>query len=125
MANDERGLLAVLKAELAFLEKGGYRDTPAEWRPKFFFEDSPTCLNFHRTRDRQPCSDCVMTTLVPSDCMNEKFPCRHIPLNEAGFTIDTYYRLGTSAEAEAALGTWLRKMIQQLETLAPDENRKN
>ena len=124
MASDERSLLAVLKAELAFVDQGGYRDAPdARWRPKFFFEDSPTCPNFHRTKDRLPCSDCVMTTLVPSDCRHEKFPCRHIPLNEAGFTIDTYYRLGTFEEAEAALRTWLRKMIQHLEALAPDEKQ--
>jgi hypothetical protein len=123
MPNDERSLLPVLKAELAFLEKGGYRNTPdAQWRPKFLFEDSPTCLNFHRVKDRRPCSDCVMNTLVPSDCLAETYPCRHIPLNEAGFTIDTYYRLGTFEEAEVALRTWLQKMIQKLETLAPDEN---
>ena len=126
MANDERELLAVLKAELAFLELGGYRNTPtAQFRPQFVFEDSPTCLNFDRTKDPRPCRECVMTSLVPADCLGEKFPCRHIPLNEAGFSIDTYYRLGTFEEAEAATRTWLRKIIASLEALAPAENRSN
>ena len=126
MANDERELLAVLKAELAFLELGGYRNTPtAQFRPQFVFEDSPTCLNFGRTKDPRPCRECVMTSLVPADCLGEKFPCRHIPLNEAGFSIDTYYRLGTFEEAEAATRTWLRKIIASLEALAPAENRSN
>ena len=29
----------------------------------------------------------------------EKFPCRHIPLNDEGFALDRYYRLGTLEEA--------------------------
>lgn len=124
MANDERELLTVLKAELAFLEQGGYRNAPtAQWKPLFVFEDSPTCLNFGRTKDPRPCRECVMTSLVPADCLGEKFPCRHIPLNEAGFSIDTYYRLGTFEEAEAATRTWLRKIIANLEALALAENR--
>lgn len=124
MANDERELLAVLKAELAFLEQGGYRNAPtAQFRPQFVFEDSPPCLNFGRTKDPRPCRECVMTSLVPADCLGEKFPCRHIPLNEAGFTIDTYYRLGTFEEAEAAVRSWLRRRIVELEAVAQAENR--
>jgi hypothetical protein len=126
MANDERKLLTVLRAELAFLEQGGYRNAPtAQFRPQFVFEDSPTCLNFGRAKNPRPCHECVMTSLVPADCLGEKFPCRHITLNEAGFSIDTYYRLGTFDEAEAAVRTWLRKMIATLEDLAPAENRSN
>jgi hypothetical protein len=53
--------------------------------------------------------------LVPADCRDEKIPCRHIPLNAQGFTIDTYYRLGTHEETETALAAWLRKTIKELE----------
>jgi hypothetical protein len=53
--------------------------------------------------------------LVPADCRNEKIPCRHIPLNPEGFTVDTYYRLGTYEEVEAAVEVWLRKTIKQVE----------
>jgi hypothetical protein len=126
MTNDGRDLLPVLRAELAFLEEGGYRKAPrAQFRPQFVFEDSPTCLNFGRATNPRPCRECVLTTLVPADCLGDKFPCRHIPLNEAGYSIDTYYRLGTFEEAEAAVQTWLRKMIANLEALAPAENRSN
>lgn len=122
MRKDDRKLLSVLKAELAFLERGGYRNAPsAQWRSPLVFQDSPTCLNFDRTKNPRPCHECVLTSLVPSDCLREPFPCRYIPLNEAGFTIDTYYRLGTFNEAEAAVETWLRKKIQELETVAPFE----
>jgi hypothetical protein len=56
--------------------------------------------------------------------LGEKFPCRHIPLNEAGFTVDTYYRLGTFEEAEAAVGTWLRKKIAELEAAPATQKSK-
>jgi hypothetical protein len=70
MRNDGRELLTVLKADMTFLEQGGYRNAPtAQWRPQFVFEDSSTCLNFDRTKNPRPCRDCVMTTLVPSDCV--------------------------------------------------------
>jgi hypothetical protein len=116
MANDDRDLLTVLKAELAFLEKGGYQHSPnARWRPQFIFEDSPTCINYGKRENSRPCSECSLMTLVPEDCRDEKVPCRHIPLNAQGFTIDTYYRLGTHEELEQALGAWLRNTIDRLE----------
>jgi hypothetical protein len=49
------------------------------------------------------------------DCHDERIPCRHIPLNKEGFTLDTYYRLGIFDEAEAAARDWLRKKISELE----------
>jgi len=116
MTNDDRDLLTALIAELQFLEKGGYQHSPhASWRPQFIFEDSPTCMNHERSEKPRPCSECILMHFVPSDCYSEKIPCRHIPLNVEGFTIDTYYRLGTHEEVEAALEAWLRKTIEQLE----------
>jgi hypothetical protein len=44
-----------------------------------------------------------MASLVLSDCLGEKFSFRRIPLNDAGFTIDKYYRLGISDEVEATV----------------------
>ena len=105
MASDKRSLLEVLKAELEFLEKGGYRQTArAAWRPQFIFQDSPTCLNFDPTRQPRPCSDCALAQLVPEESAKKKIPCRYIPLNERGETIDSFYRCGTAEELEAALG---------------------
>ena len=89
MPKDERELLAVLKDEPAFLEKGGYRLTErAAWRPHFVFQDSPTCLNFDSTHEPRPCNDCVLKQLIPEDARGKKIPCRYIPLDERGETID-------------------------------------
>ena len=116
MPVDDRDLLNVLKRELQFLEAGGYRKAPnAPLRPQFLFEDSPTCMNHNRKVAPRPCSECILAQFVPSDCQGEKIPCRHIPLNDAGLTIDTYYRLGTHVEVETAVAAWLRKKIHELE----------
>ena len=116
MATDERDLLNVLRAELAFLEKGGYRHTArAAWRPQFMFQDSPTCLNFDSTQKPRACSECILTQLVPEDSQNRKIPCRYIALNEQGETIDSFYRYGTQEELEAAVGQWLKTTIARLE----------
>ena len=116
MTNDKRDLLDVLKAELEFLEKGGYRHTArAAWRPHFMFQDSPTCLNFDPTQQPRPCSDCILMQLVPEDLRSKKIPCRYIPLSEHGDTIDSFYRTGTQEELEAAVAQWLRTTISRLE----------
>lgn len=115
MASAEARLLEVLLAELDFIEKGGYRSTArAAWRPYFMFQDSPTCLNFDPTQPRKPCSDCVLTQLIPEDAQGRKVPCRYIPLNEHGETIDTFYRTGTQEELEAAVVQWLKTNIDRL-----------
>ena len=96
MANDNRDVLELLKSELAFLQKGGYRQSlRAPWRPQFIFEDSPTCINYGRKQRFLPCSECALLQFVPPDCREEAIPCRHISLNAEGYTIDTYYRMGT------------------------------
>jgi hypothetical protein len=116
MTNETRDLLTVLKKELEFLEKGGYRNTArAPWRPQFVFQDSPTCLNFDSTQQPKPCSECILTQLVPEDMQRKKFPCRYIPLNERGETIDSFYRSGTQEELELDLGRWLKTTIERLE----------
>ena len=87
MPSDDRKLFSVLKAELAYLKRGGYRNLPSmSWRSPLLLHDSPMCLNFDRARNPRPCHACVMTSLVTANCLGERFPCRHIPLNEAGFT---------------------------------------
>jgi hypothetical protein len=116
MSNDKRDLLTVLKAELAFVEKGGYRNTDlSAWRPQFIFQDSPTCLNSDPTQPHKPCSDCVLNQLVPADLRRRNIPCRYIPLNEEGETIDSFYRCGTREELESALRKWLGATIHRLE----------
>jgi hypothetical protein len=116
MTNDERDVLTVLKSELEFLEKGGYRHTArADWRPQFIFQDSPTCLNFDPTQPSKPCSDCILMQLIPEDRRDEKIPCRYIPLSENGETIDSFYRAGTQEELQTAVAQWLKSTITRLE----------
>jgi hypothetical protein len=115
MSKDNRNLLDVLKFELEFLEQGGYGRLPREaWRPRFIFEDSPTCMNFN-SKDREPCSECLLMQFVPEDARKEQTPCIHIPLSLSGDTLDSLYRTGTQQEIEAALGDWLRATIHRLE----------
>lgn len=116
MQRDERDLLEVLKFELQFLEDGGYGRSPkTPWRPLYVFEDSPTCLNYDTRDNRGPCSDCVLMHLVTLDRRSEKIPCRHIPLNAAGETLDSLYRCSEQCEIEEKVGEWLRAAIRQLE----------
>ena len=104
--------LDVLKNELRFVQKGGYRATLV-WRAPLVFEDSPTC-------PRESCAacpetDCVLMRFVPNECRYEAVPCRHIPLNELGETVDSLYRTGTNEEIEQTLKSWLLETIGQLE----------
>jgi len=116
MSNDKRDILSVLKAELEFVEKGGYRNTAqAAWRPRFIFQDSPSCLNFDPAQPPKPCRDCVLMQLVPEDQRRLKVACRYIPLNEQGETIDSFYRFGTREDLDRTFGNWLRSTIQRLE----------
>ncbi|MFY9790023.1 MAG: hypothetical protein WA474_15110 [Candidatus Sulfotelmatobacter sp.] len=115
MPTDKRNLLEVLKFELEFLEQGGYGRLPREaWRPRFIFEDSPTCMNFN-SKDKEPCSDCLLMQFVPAEAREEQIPCIHILLSLSGDTLESLYRTGTQQEIEAALGAWLRTTIHRLE----------
>src|SRR5271165_4343907 len=116
MKTIKRDILEVLKAELVFLEKGGYRHTVrANWRPQFMFQDSPTCLNFDPAQSPKPCSDCVLMQLIPTDLREKKIACRYLPLSEGGETIDSFYSTGTQEELEARVSLWLKTTIARLE----------
>jgi hypothetical protein len=45
----------------------------------------------------------------------EQAPCRHIPLNDEGETLDSLYNTGTDDEVETAVAKWLRAEIRALE----------
>jgi hypothetical protein len=117
MPKDDRNLLDVLKFELEFLETGGYgRLSGQAWRPRFIFEDSPTCVNFSsEDKDREPCSECLLMQFVPEDARTQQVPCIHISLSRTGETIASLYSTGTQQEREEALGAWLRATIRRLE----------
>ena len=110
--------LQVLRNELQFVRKGGYR-SPLVWRAPLIFEDSPTCPK--ERCSTCPDSNCVLMSFVPKECRSEAVPCRHIPLDEIGETVDSLYRTGTNEEIEQTLQGWLLKTIRQLEE--PSEQR--
>lgn len=116
MQKDERDLLEVLKFELQFLEDGGYGRSPkTPWKPQYIFEDSLTCMNYDSKENPRPCGDCVLMQLVPPERRSEKIPCRHIPFNVSGETLDSLYRYSGQNEIEESAGGWLRITIQRLE----------
>jgi len=116
MQKDERDLLEVLKFELQFLENGGYDSSSrTSWRPQYVFEDSRACMNYDSKENPGPCSDCVLMQLVPPERRSEKIPCRHIPFNESGETLDSLYRQSDQNEIEETVGGWLRATIRRLE----------
>ncbi len=114
---DRQKLTQILRAELAFLEDGGYRRQPRyPWRPNFVFQDSPTCINYHGEIEHRPCQGCPLMAFVPADRQNAQYPCRHIPLNERGETVNSFYEWGTDDELEMALDDWLNRTIHELES---------
>ena len=116
MQKDERDLLEVLKWELKFLDDGGYGRSPKSlWRPHLVFEDSPTCMNFNSGEAPGPCTDCVLIQLVPPEFRSARIPCRHIPFDSSGETLDSLYRYVDQAETEEVVGAWLRATIKRLE----------
>ena len=116
MQKDERDLLDVLRFELQFLKDGGYGRSPkTPWRPQYIFEDSLTCMNSDSKENPGPCSACVLMYLVPPQARAEKIPCRHIPLNASGETLDSLYRYSNQAEIEETMEEWLKSTIHLLE----------
>src|ERR1700739_1753546 len=107
MRKDERDLLGVLRRELDFLEKGGYGTSCWAWRPSFIFEDSPTCINYGCKENPRPCTDCVLIQVVPPEPRSDKFPCRHIPVDASGETLDSLYRYCDQQEIREKVGKWL------------------
>ena len=108
--------LELLKAELEFVEGGGYRRLASSaWRPAYIFEESPSCPNHaDRTRPHR-CADCWLMEFVPAESRDEQVPCRFVQLTPEGVTVDSLYRYGTPAETEEALGRWLRGRIREME----------
>lgn len=108
--------LEKLKAQLDFIEKGGYRQpSHTPWRPPAIFLDSPTCLNFGSPYKVHSCDECVLMQFVPAERRKENIPCRHIPLTEAGDTVKSAEAWADQSELEDLVKAWLRRTIRQLE----------
>ncbi len=118
-----RNLAQLLRSELTFFDAGGYSAwAGARWKLPLVFEESPTCPNFHDTTRAVACRDCALMQLVPLRHRTKAVPCRHIPLNEVGETLDTLYRWGTMDDLNLIFRRWLMHTILQLE--AKEAQRK-
>jgi hypothetical protein len=110
--NDDRDILEVLQSELDFLEKGGYgRSVKTPWLPTSMFQDSPSCCCFPIQDHNETC---VLMQFVPAESRGEALPCHHMPLNEAGGTVDLLERSGDPEETADAVKNWLRRRIEQI-----------
>jgi hypothetical protein len=110
---DDRDTLEILKAELDFLEKGGYgRSVKTPWLSTSIFQDSPSCFcfPFHDHTDT-----CVLMQFVPPERRGEELPCHHIPLNEARETVTLLEYTGNQSETEDLVKAWLRKKIAEIQ----------
>jgi hypothetical protein len=116
MANDDRDILALLKDELDFIEKGGYgRSVHTPWKPKSIFQDSLTCLNYGYPYRAHPCNECHLLEFVSPEHYGTEIPCHYIPLNEAGETIEDLEAADNEAKLERKVKTWLRTKISAIE----------
>jgi hypothetical protein len=116
MTQDERDTLEVLKAELDFIEKGGYgRSVKTPWQPTSIFQDSTSCLNYTDPNRPHPCVECLLMDFVPPEHLADIAPCHHIPLNDRGETIDDLEWKEDQRETEEDLKAWLRSTIDKIE----------
>ena len=112
MSHDSRDVLEVLRAELQFLEQGGYRAQKNPLVPVSLFQDSLSCINHGLPRRPHPCNKCLLWDFVPEQFRREDVPCHFIPLTANGMTIETRQ---SETELEQNLKTWLRDTIAKLE----------
>ena len=116
MANDDRDILELLQEELDFIEKGGYgRSVRTPWQPKSAFQDSLTCINYGYPYRAHPCSECHLLDFVSPEDRVTEIPCHHIPLNEAGETIEDLEDEDNESKLERKVGDWLRSRIKEIE----------
>jgi hypothetical protein len=116
MSTDNRDVLEVLKAELNFIEKGGYGKPAGEpWVPTSIFQGSPSCLNLGDPARTHPCSECLLSDLVPPEDLSQPVPCHYIPLTENGETVASIEARENQQELEEKVETWLRGAIARIE----------
>jgi len=125
MPRDDRETLETLKAELDFIEKGGYgRSVRTPWKPTSVFQDSLTCLNFGDPERTHPCDECLLMQFVPPERRSADIPCHLIPLGEKGETIESLAQGGNQEAMEEAVKNWLRAAIKRLEAALAQPSRQ-
>ena len=113
--SSNHSILTALKAELTFLDEGGYgQPFRSRWRPTLLFRDSPVCPNFGNASNQQGCLQCFLMDSVPAGQTQKLFPCHHIRLNDAGDTIAKLQQTGTQAELDHTYRAWLCALIKNI-----------
>lgn len=115
---EKQNLLEQLKLEREFIRRGGYQTsvrTPR--RPPTHLRDSITCLNVDKREheELEPCDRCFWMDFVPPEGRDKEMPCRNIPLNERGDTVNSLDQHGDREETERQLLDWLSTTIARLE----------
>ena len=116
MASDDRDILQLLRAELDFIEKGGYgRSVRTPWQSKSIFQDSLTCLNYGDPERAHPCNECHLLEFVSPENKTQEVPCHFIPLNSDGETIRDLELEDNQTMLERGVTGWLRAKSRQIE----------
>jgi len=116
MSADTRDRLEILKAELDFIEKGGYgRSVRTPWKPPSIFQGSLSCLNYGYPYRAHPCSECLLDDFVPEGQYAAQVPCHHIPLDAEGETVEGLELEENQQLLEEKVKAWLRARIKEIE----------
>ncbi len=118
MPQEEQDILAILKRELEFIEKGGYgapASDPAS-ATSTIFADSLTCLNYGYPYRIHPCAECPLIDFVPAEKKLSAMPCHEIPLDAAGKTLEWFAHEEDQQEMQEVVKGWLRQVIQRMES---------
>ena len=116
MSTDTRDRLEVLKAELNFIEQGGYgRSVRTPWKPTSVFQGSLSCLNYGYPYRAHPCSACLLDDFVPEGKHAAPVPCHHIPLDSSGETVEGLEPADNQQLLEEKVKAWLRARIREIE----------
>ena len=114
--SDERDILETLRAELSFIEKGGYgRSVRSPHVPTSVFQDSLSCLNFGYPYRAHPCHECLLDDFVPEELRAAPVPCHHIPLDKEGETVEGLELADNQQLLEEKVKAWLRARIREIE----------
>jgi hypothetical protein len=70
---------------------------------------------------RLPAWRLVLSDFVPEQSRHKAIPCRYIPLDESGETLETLYSTATNEEIQETLREWLLKTIAGLDQIAESE----
>lgn len=113
---DDRDILEILRAELAFIQKGGYgRSVRTPWKQTSIFQDSLSCINHGDPERHLPCSECRLIGFVSPEECSATIPCHQIPLNTAGETIEMLEERGDVQRLEETVKEWLKTSIARIE----------